>query len=65
MKSQNTMILDYLLTGKVLTPLEALHMFGCFRLAARIAELRKQGYTIFTDIVKKEDKTFAGYKLVK
>ena len=65
MKSQNTQILNYLSKGKVLTPIEALHMFGCFRLAARIADLRKQGHMIFTDIVKKNDKKFAGYKLVK
>ena len=64
MKSQNTKILNYLSKGKVLTPIQALNKFGCFRLAARIADLRKQGHTIFTDSVKKNGKTFAGYKLI-
>jgi hypothetical protein len=65
MKSQNTKILNYLSKGKVLTPLQALNKFGCFRLAARIADLRKQGHTIFTDSVKLNNKTFAGYRLSK
>lgn len=65
MKSQNTKILNYLSKGKVLTPLQALNKFGCFRLAARIADLRKQGHTIFTESVKLNNKTFAGYRLSK
>ncbi len=40
-------------------------MFGCFRLAARIADLRNQGYTIWTDYVTVNNKTFAAYKLSK
>jgi hypothetical protein len=39
-KSQNERILAYLKTGKTLTPLNAFRMFGCFRLAARIWDLR-------------------------
>ena len=65
MKSQNTKILNYLSKGRVLTPIQALEKFGCFRLAARISDLRKQGHTIFTDSVKKNNKTFAGYRLSK
>ena len=44
--SQNKKILAYLKTGKGITPLSALNYFGCFRLSARIADLRGQGYTI-------------------
>lgn len=29
-RSQTDRILDYLLTGKSITPLEALDLFGCF-----------------------------------
>ena len=44
--SQNILILDYLKQGNTLTPLEALNMFGCFRLGARIYELKKANYRI-------------------
>ena len=63
--SQNTKIYNYLAKGKSLTPIQALDKFGCFRLASRINDLRKQGYTIFTDKVTKNKKTFASYKMVK
>ncbi|HEC61933.1 MAG TPA: hypothetical protein ENI27_06720 [bacterium] len=32
--------------GKSITPLDALNRYGCFRLGARIWELRKQGMDI-------------------
>lgn len=43
---QADQILEYLKSGRTLTALDALQMFGCFRLAARIWELRGQGYDI-------------------
>lgn len=43
--SQNEQILAALRRGP-LTPLEALERFGCFRLAARVGELREQGHAI-------------------
>jgi hypothetical protein len=63
MKSQNERILNYLQKGKSLTPITALTKFGCFRLAARISDLRKQGHTIHTDTITKNKKTFASYKM--
>ena len=42
--TQCEMILDHLKTFGSITPLEALHEYGCFRLAARIADLRDRGY---------------------
>lgn len=48
-ESQNQMILDYLKTGKILTPLEALDMFGCLRLSGRIYELKNQGWPILSE----------------
>lgn len=54
--SQADKILKYLQSHKRgLTPIEALQKFGCFRLSARIWELRDRGYDIRTDNVKKED----------
>jgi len=64
-KPQTEKILTYLSKGKGITPIEALNKFGCFRLAARIADLRKNGHLIFTDSITKNGKTFASYKLVK
>ena len=63
--TQAQRILIYLKTGKSLTPLEALKKFGCFRLAARISNLRSQGHTIWTNYITKDNKTFAAYKLSK
>ena len=63
--TQTQRILIYLKTGKTLTPLEALKKFGCFRLAARISDLRSQGHTIWTNYITKDNKTFAAYKLSK
>ena len=52
MATQNEQIREYLEAGNTLTPLEALNLFGCFRLATRIFELKKQGLNILTDIVE-------------
>jgi hypothetical protein len=39
-------ILAYLRAGHRITALDALELFGCFRLAARIHELRQDGWRI-------------------
>jgi hypothetical protein len=39
-------ILAYLRAGNRITALDALESFGCFRLAARIHELRREGWAI-------------------
>jgi len=62
--TQNQQIKSYLEKGKSITPIDALNKFGCFRLAARINELRKDGLNIATKIVTKEGKTYASYRLV-
>jgi hypothetical protein len=64
-KPQTEKILSHLMKGKGITPIDALNRFGCFRLAARIADLRRAGHRIFTDSITKNGKTFASYKLVK
>lgn len=45
--SQNTDILNHLQKGPI-TTLEALNKYGCFRLASRINDLRRQGHEIIT-----------------
>jgi predicted ArsR family transcriptional regulator len=44
--TQKQEILVHLKKHGEITPLDALKEFGCFRLAARIHELRKAGYKI-------------------
>jgi hypothetical protein len=41
-------ILSHLKAGKAITAYEALVLFGCFRLAARIHDLREEGHNITT-----------------
>jgi hypothetical protein len=45
-RSQSARILDYLATSHTLTPLQALRKFNCFRLSARIYDLRADGHRI-------------------
>jgi len=56
-------ILTHLQNGRSLTPLEALNEFGCFRLAAHIESLRKDGHKIFTHMVNENGKKYAKYTL--
>jgi hypothetical protein len=62
-ESQNALIKGWLLNGHSITTLEALNMFGCFRLSARIANLKDQGLPIVTDMVTINDKRVASYRL--
>lgn len=64
-KSQNEQILTYLSKGKGITPIQALNKFGCFRLAARISDLREQGHKIKTETMTQNGKSFASYRLSK
>lgn len=49
--SQNKKILGALMEGRHITPIHALNEFGCFRLAARVHDLRGQGFNIQSDDV--------------
>lgn len=59
--SQDDQVLFHLKSGRDITPREALDIYGCFRLAARIETLRKEGHLIETDIVKRDGKRWARY----
>lgn len=48
-KSQTECIRDWLIAGGTLTAREAVEMWGCFRLAARIHELRNMGMSIIEE----------------
>ncbi len=60
--TQAKVILDHLLTGNRITALDALNEYGCFRLAARVHELRKAGHDIEETMVSsKAGKRHASY----
>ena len=63
--SQLKQIEAHLKEGKTLTPLEALDKFRCFRLAARVSDLRNRGIPIEVEMVKDSGKTYARYYLWK
>jgi hypothetical protein len=52
--TQNEEILEFMQEGKAITPVTALELFGCFRLAARINDLRAEGWEIHGEWVERE-----------
>lgn len=65
-RSQNALIADYLRQGNSITPIEALNLFGCMRLGARIADLkdRYNMHILTTMVTTPSGKRVASYKLV-
>jgi len=59
--TQTEQIKNYLEQGDSITPLKALNLFGCFRLGARIYDLKQSGMKIKTEIITKNNKRFAKY----
>lgn len=62
-QSQNAAILNHMLAGKSISPLEALNLYGCLRLGGRRYDLVKDGWNVKTDIVKENGKRFARYSI--
>jgi hypothetical protein len=50
--SQNQQIADYLRAGNAVTPRDALSLWGCARLAARVGELRAAGMEIESTMIE-------------
>ncbi len=61
--TQTSLIRAALEAGETLTPLDALQQFNCFRLAARIKDLRDDGLDIETLKIATNNKSFAAYRL--
>lgn len=61
--TQAQQILKHLRDVGPLTPIDALELFGCFRLGARIWDLNQEGHGIQTELITREGKTFARYSL--
>lgn len=66
-KTQLVRIHNHLNKGRSITPIQALEQFGCFRLSARILDLKKLGLRIKTKTIvnRKTGKSFASYSLSK
>ena len=62
--TQTEQIRAHLLSGRDITPLEALDQYGCFRLAARVSDIREEGHDIQTIIEERNGKRYARYRLV-
>ena len=60
--TQTELIRKHLLEGKPITPIEALNKFNCFRLSARIYELRNQEMNIISRTITSNGKSFAEYR---
>lgn len=61
--SQEARILNHLRSGKTLTAIEALQRFGCFRLAARVKDLKEEGHDIRSALVEINGKRVAKYRM--
>jgi hypothetical protein len=63
-QSQCENILRHLQSGKPINPLQALNQYGCFRLGARIYDLKQSGYNIDSRMIKAENgKKYAEYSM--
>ena len=63
--TQEEWVLLHLEEGRNITPMDALNLYGCFRLAAVIHMLREKGHDIKTTMVEnpKGGKKYASYSL--
>lgn len=63
--NQKDQILYHMRKRGSITPLLALKLYGCFRLAARIDDLRRDGWLINSVMVTRRGKRFAAYSLAQ
>ena len=65
--AQSKQILEYMRQGNSITPLEALNLFGCMRLGARIYDLSQAGHVIHREMVhdQRTGKKYASYRLLE
>jgi hypothetical protein len=62
--TQNSRILEHLKEYGTINPLQALELYGSFRLSARILDLKQDGHNIETTRKTVKKKTFAEYHYV-
>lgn len=64
-ETQTRNIIRHMLTIGPITGLDALRLYGCFRLPARIAEIKKMGLIIYKRMVSVNGKRIAQYSAVQ
>ncbi len=64
-KTQCTQVLHHLRRHRSITALEALRLYGCFRLAARIKDLKDAGHKIGSCMTTERGKRFPLYYPVR
>ncbi len=62
--TQTDEVLAYIHRHGSITAYEAMNVLGCYRLAARISDLRKAGVDIESERVTQDGSSFARYRLV-
>ena len=63
-RSQKYEILRWLQTCDTISPKDALELCGCFRLSARIKDLREEGWLIVTEKPRIKGAHYAVYRLL-
>ncbi len=61
-KTQQKQVIAFIRRRGSITALDAMR-FGCLRLAARISDLKAEGYQIASKLETKRGKTYARYRL--
>ena len=61
--SQCEKILIHLKSGKTINPLQALDLYGCLRLGARIYDLKQSGFDIDSRLVHEHGVQYAEYSM--
>ena len=61
--SQCDRILIHLQSGKTINPLQVLNLYGCFRLGARIYDLKQAGFDIDSRLVHENGVQYAEYSM--
>lgn len=54
--TQVQLILEYIDEFGSITPLEAIRDIGCYRLSARIADIKKKGYPVRTELISVQNR---------
>jgi hypothetical protein len=63
-ETQTYQIREHLMRGGTITQIDAIAKFGCFRLAARIHDLRRTGLDVHRIMIRvDQDRMFAKYYL--
>lgn len=63
--TQTQLIRKHLESGKSISPLEALNLYSCMRLASRINDLKNDGMIIQSVMITQGKKKFAKYFVEK